>query len=72
MTPVYTMWADHKTPGDSNWSWNWYERQSALLFPHINDTANWLYIDNRVQTYRWPVPGVNLDFSFAERVEKGK
>ncbi len=69
---VYTIWADHKTTGDSNWSWNWYERKSALFFSHVNESANWLYVDNRVKSYQWPVPGADLPFSFARMVESGE
>lgn len=69
---VFTVWADHKSTGDSNWSWNSYERGSALLFPHAGGAGNWLYIDNRVRTYKWPVPGLSLEFSFSQQVEAGE
>ena len=50
-----TLWACHKHC-DSNYSWNWYEKYSAMdgpdAFPHMGSSANFLYFDAHVRTVR--------------------
>ncbi len=68
-----SLWTCHKS-GDTNYSWNWYERSNgqdgAEAFPHPNDSGNYLYYDGHVQAHaRFPVGAASLPPAFCRKVE---
>ena len=68
-----TLWTDHKS-GDSNYSWNGYERGSGQngleAFPHPGDSANYIYYDGHVASFhREPPESSSLSKEYCQKVE---